>query len=76
MESGQRPLLQREIEVLNRWWAEDNIVQHILVSCLALLKPYRETETYGQNFTEPPPELLEGEEVYEIENILNHRGRG
>ena len=38
-----------------------------------LLKPYRETETYGQNFTEPPPELLEGEEVYEIENILNHR---
>ena len=33
-----------------------------------LLKPYRETETYGQNFTEPPPELLEGEEVYEIED--------
>ena len=43
---------------------------------LTLLKPYRETETYGQNFTEPPPELLEGEEVYEIENILNHRRRG
>ena len=31
-----------------------------------LLKPYRETETYGQNFTESPPELLEGEEVHEI----------
>ena len=41
-----------------------------------LLKPYRETETYGRNFPEPPPELLEGEEVYEIENILNHRRRG
>ena len=41
-----------------------------------LLKPYRETETYGQNFTEPPPELLEREEVYKIENILNHRRRG
>ena len=39
---------------------------------MTLLKPYRETESYGQNFTEPPPELLEGEEVYEIENILNH----
>ena len=25
----------REIEALNRWWAEDNIVQHILVSCLS-----------------------------------------
>ena len=36
----------------------------------------RETETYGQNFTKPPSELLEGEEVYEIENILNHRRRG
>ena len=37
-----------------------------------LLQPYKENETYGSNFTEPPPELLEGEEVYEIETILNH----
>ena len=29
-----------------------------------LLKPYRENEIYGENFTEPPPELVEGEEVY------------
>jgi hypothetical protein len=41
-----------------------------------LLRPYKENETYGQNFTQPPPELLEGEEVYEIETILNHRKRG
>ena len=38
-----------------------------------LLRPYKENETYGSNFTEPPPELLEGEEVYKIETILNHR---
>ena len=38
---------------------------------VTLLKPYRENETYGQNFPEPPPELVEGEEVYEIETILN-----
>ena len=37
-----------------------------------LLQPYKENETYGSNFTEPPPELLKWEEVYEIENILNH----
>ena len=43
---------------------------------MTLLKPYRENETYGQNFPEPPPELVEGEEVYEIETILNHRKRG
>ena len=43
-----------------------------------LLRPYKENETYGQNFTQPPLELLEGEEVYKIETILNHRrpGRG
>ena len=41
-----------------------------------LLRPYKENDTYGSNFTEPPPELLEGEEVYEIETILNHRKRG
>ena len=41
-----------------------------------LLRPYKENEIYGENFMEPPPELLEGEEVYEVETILNHRRRG
>ena len=39
-----------------------------------LLKAYRENEIYRENFT--PPELVDGEEVYEIETILNHRKRG
>ena len=43
---------------------------------MTLLKHYKENKTYGQNFPEPPPELVEGEEVYEIETILNHRKRG
>ena len=41
-----------------------------------LLKHYKENETYGQNFTEPPPELVEGEEEYKVKTILNHRKRG
>ena len=41
-----------------------------------LLKPYRENEIYGENFIEPPPELVEGEEVYEVETIYNHREMG
>ena len=41
-----------------------------------LLRPYKENEVYGKNFTEPPPDLVEGEEVYEVETILNHRKRG
>ena len=40
-----------------------------------LLKPYKENKTYGRNFPEPPPELVEGEEVYKIETILNHQNR-
>ena len=35
-----------------------------------------QTEVYGANFNKPPPELIEGEEVYEVENILRHRKRG
>ena len=42
----------------------------------ALLRSYKQTETYGENFPEPTPELVEGEEVYEVETILNHRKRG
>jgi hypothetical protein len=41
-----------------------------------LLKNYKENEIYGENFTEPPPELIDGEEVYDVETILNHRKRG
>ena len=41
-----------------------------------LPKPYRENEIYGENFTEPPPELVEGEEVYEVQTICGHRKWG
>jgi len=41
-----------------------------------LLKPYKENNVYGPNFPEPPPEVENDEEVYEVESILNHRKRG
>ena len=41
-----------------------------------LLKHYQETEVHEGNFPRPPPELLEGEEVYEVKNILKHQKRG
>jgi hypothetical protein len=41
-----------------------------------LLRQYKETEVYGANFPRPTPELIKGEEVYEIEHILRHRRRG
>ena len=41
-----------------------------------LLRPYVENEIYGNNYPKPPPELLEGEEVYEVKAILKHLRRG
>ena len=43
---------------------------------VVLLRPYIKNEIHGANFPWPPPELLEGEEVYEVESILKHRWRG
>jgi hypothetical protein len=37
----------------------------------SFLSPYKETEEYGTNFPDPPPDLVEGEEQYEVEQILD-----
>src|SRR5712672_1913343 len=39
----------------------------------SLLTPYKETDKHRTNFLEPPPELIEGEEEWEIEQILGKR---
>ena len=43
-----------------------------------LLTPYHETMTHGDNYLHPPPELVDNEEEYEVEAILDSRtfGRG
>jgi hypothetical protein len=41
-----------------------------------LLKPYIETEVHGENFSRPVPDILNGEEVYNMETNLKHRKRG
>ena len=38
-----------------------------------LLSPYRENTVHGPNFPKPPPDLIAGEEEYEIDRILRHR---
>ena len=47
--------------------------QHL--SCYAT-QTIQGNEIYGENFTEPPPELVEGEEVYEVKTICGHRKQG
>ena len=40
----------------------------------SLLTPYQENETYGENYPNPPPDVIEGQEEWEIERIISHSG--
>jgi hypothetical protein len=42
----------------------------------SLLTPYIETELHGQNFPEPPPEIIEGDLEFEVEQIVGLRRIG
>ena len=39
----------------------------------SLLTPYHETIEHGTNFTRPPPDIVEGEMEFEVEQIRGHR---
>jgi hypothetical protein len=41
-----------------------------------LLTPYKETELHGPNFSQPPPDLIDGEEEYEVEKIIDMKQKG
>src|SRR6266576_7241268 len=57
------------IELPPQWKIHD--VFHV-----KLLHPYKETEQYGENFQEPPPDLIDGKPKWEVEKILNIRTQG
>ena len=38
-----------------------------------LLTPYKQTEVHGPTFPKPPPDLIDGEEEYEVDHIKRHR---
>jgi len=38
-----------------------------------LLMPYKEMEFHGHNFKQPLPDLINGEEEYEVEQIIDSR---
>jgi hypothetical protein len=38
----------------------------------SLLTPFSETPAHGPNFTRPPPDLIDGKEEYEVEQIRSH----
>jgi hypothetical protein len=58
-----------QVEIPRRW--KNHNVFHA-----NLLTPYKEMELHGPNFTRPPPDLIEGEEEFEVEKILDAQQRG
>ena len=40
----------------------------------SLLSPYKENEVHGPNYMKPPLDLIDGEEEWEIECIIQHSG--
>ena len=58
-----------QLELPPQWKIHD--VFHI-----DLLTPYHETNIHGPNFAQPPPDLIDGEEEYEVEEILDSRKHG
>ena len=42
----------------------------------SLLSPYVETDAHGLNYSRPPPDLIGGEEFYEVEQIRDHQHHG
>ena len=42
----------------------------------SVLSPFKQTDTHGPAFTEPPPDIINEEEEWEVEMILQHRKQG
>lgn len=42
----------------------------------SLLSPFKENDTHGPSYSRPPPDEIEGEKEFEVEAILNHKGKG
>ncbi len=58
-----------QLHILQQWKIHD--VFHTV-----LLTPYKETEEHGPNYHEPPPDIIEGEPEWEVEQIVGARRFG
>ena len=41
-----------------------------------IITPYKETAIHRPNYSQPPPDLIDGEEEFEVEQILNMKQMG
>ena len=56
-----------KLQLLPTWKIHDVFHAFLLLS-------YKETLEHGPNFSNPPPDLIEGEEEYKFNKILLHHG--
>jgi hypothetical protein len=42
----------------------------------SLLSPYTETDIHGPNYPKPPPDIIEGESEFKVEQIIGSRCTG
>jgi RNase H-like domain found in reverse transcriptase/Integrase zinc binding domain/Chromo (CHRromatin Organisation MOdifier) domain len=59
------PVVYR-LELLTSWRIHD-------VFHASLLSPYSKTTAHRSNFTQPPPDLIDGETEYKVEQICSHQ---
>jgi hypothetical protein len=58
-----------QLELPAKWRIHDVFHAH-------LLTPYKQTQEHGPSYTNPPPDLIDGLDEYEVEAILAHRKIG
>ena len=59
--------LTYQLQLLGTWKIHD-------IFHASLLSSYCSTEAYGSSFLNPPPDVIDNEEEYEVEAILSHKG--
>ena len=66
-----KPLSEAIYQVEIPWQWKIHNVFHV-----NLITLYKETELHRPNFTRPPPDLIAGEEEYEVEKIIDAKQKG
>jgi hypothetical protein len=69
---GPYPIIEKNSPVTYRLKLPPSLKIHNVFH-VDLLTPYYETEEHGVNYHQPPPELIDGEEEFEVEEIIDER---
>jgi hypothetical protein len=66
---GQQPTDKGVLDVAYQLELPEGWKIHLMFHA-SLLMPYKEMEAHRPNFIEPPPEIIEGEQEWEVKKVL------